>query len=146
MTDSPNLKGLIERCEQATEGSRELDELLTAWSVGATRQEDATFDHKPAYHRDGFWVSIQPITPLTSSIDAALALSERLLPGLFCYEFGWQASALTEVSHDAQLHFTNGEPPMIDTSMAEAHTLPLAIILAILKALSRIKGDHNDEA
>jgi hypothetical protein len=143
MTDSPNLKGLIERCEQATGPDRELDWSL-AHLVGHPSFEGASVAMWPPFRAGS--VADKNVPRYTASIDAAVALMERLLPGLFCYEFGWQASALTEVSHDAQLHFTNGEPPMIETSMADAHTLPLAIILATLKALSRIKGDHNDEA
>lgn len=72
---------LLGRIETATGADRELDEELAALVAGAVRQEDATFDHKPAYHRNGFWVSVEPILPYTSSIDAALALCERVLPG-----------------------------------------------------------------
>ena len=75
------LAELLKRVEAATGPDREIDELLTAWSVGAVREEDATFDHKPAYHRDGFWVSIGPIAPYTASIDAAVSLIEKRLPG-----------------------------------------------------------------
>jgi hypothetical protein len=34
-----------------------------------------------AYHRDGFWVSIGEIPAYTASLDATVALCERVLPG-----------------------------------------------------------------
>jgi hypothetical protein len=124
MTPATEMVELVERVEKATEGSRELDEILTAWSVGATRQEDATFDHKPAYHRDGFWVSIEPITPLTTSIDAALALTERLLP---LQSADILREALTILSRRFAWHIALKQPGQMEQ-------LPLAIILATLLA------------
>jgi hypothetical protein len=125
-TPSNTIEELVGRVEAATGPDRKLDLLIAQTlvpDVVVLRRNDDDTGNEP----HTYW-------EYTASVDAALALAERLLPGLFCYEFGWQASALTEVSHDAQLHFTNGEPPMIETSMADAHTLPLAIILATLRA------------
>jgi hypothetical protein len=137
-TPSNTIEELVGRVEAATGADRKLDHDLYAALICTTPELQAHLRGMDASNSHGY-------PAYTYSVDEALALAERVLPGLFCYEFGWQASALTEVSHDAQLHFTNGEPPMIETSMADAHTLPLAIVLATLKALSRIKGDHNDE-
>lgn len=125
------LEQLLAKIEAATGPDRELDELLTAWAVGATLQADATFDHKPAYHRDGFWVSIEPITPLTASIDAALALVERILPG-FRLEL---EQSLDGKWWDAYLMEVGTSGPAIGRTDQGYNFPALAILNALLKAL-----------
>ena len=63
---------LIARLEAATDGSEELDQDISAVIVGATL--DVQPDGRRAWHRDGHWVSIQPVKPYTTSIDAAVTL------------------------------------------------------------------------
>lgn len=139
-----DLLNIAKRLEEATGPDRELDELLMAWSVGATRQEDATFDHKPAYHRDGSWVSIHPIEPLTGSVDAALAMTERELPGWTVQLFqlrrnkGWGARVSspryeTYSSFEDQAHAT-------DDGYVGQKNGALAICLALVRALIAKEG------
>ena len=63
---------LLIRLEIATEGSGELDAEVAAYLAGATPERQP--DGRTAYHRDGHWVSIRPILPVTRSVDAAMTL------------------------------------------------------------------------
>ncbi len=75
-----DLSALIERLEKLTGPDRDVDEAIQAWSVGATI-EWQEYAGRNAYHRDDSWVSIGALQPLTASLDAAIALVERILPG-----------------------------------------------------------------
>lgn len=128
MTD---LKDLIARCKRATGGDREIDRAI-----------DHHFSPQPARAvedvalPEGFgddWMSraLDPTPLYTSSIEAALAICERVLPGA-SYFLGndWQKG--------------DGGPCACDISngtaqpwSASAPTLPLAIVLATLKALEK---------
>lgn len=122
------IRGLLERVERATGPDAQLDEALTAFGEGAERVEDATFDHKHGYARDGFWVSIGPIKPFTASIDAAFALVERLLPGS-----NYGVDKTDEGDELTWFDATAGE------GFAQHNTAPLAILCALLKALPTSK-------
>lgn len=136
MTD---LAKLIERVEAAHGPDAELDEALTAFVVGAERVDDATFDHKHGYTRDGSWVSIGPIQPITASHDAALALKEALLPGWY-WRAGWGSVGEWVNGRRMQgwCHLNRVHPDHCnreDEATGRAATPPLAIVLATLKAL-----------
>ncbi len=86
-----DLSELISRLEKATGPDMGLDEAIQAWSEGATI-EWQQYAERNAYHRDGSWVSIGALQPLTASLDATVALIERLLPG-----WGWQVGRYPSV-------------------------------------------------
>lgn len=74
------------------------------------------------------------------SIDAALALTERVLPDngpnmVYCYDLNWHASAHTEMAFTAELFVAEGDPAEMTSYHGQAHTLPLAILAATLTAL-----------
>ncbi len=110
MTD--DVEGLIERLEKATGPDRELDHALDAVSPAYTG--------RLAYY--------------TRSIDAALALTERLLPG------SWWLMAKGRVRAGEPLYalqlFSEGHNPFTSLPIAEAEheTLCCAILLATLRA------------
>lgn len=82
------------------------------------------------------WTRIEALIVAEAYTDAALALMEAALPTVFCYEMGWQASALAEVAYQADLHFSVGYPPTILSERGEAPTQQNALLLATLRALS----------
>jgi hypothetical protein len=137
---------LIGKLERATGPDRELDEALIAFAEGAERVEDATFDHKHGYARGGFWVSIGPIHPVTASMDAALALAEKLLDDDEPVARYPLEISLTSVGHHPEAPWgcavwTGSDK---DGVFSRAPTAPLAILLAILRALSYQKpGNAN---
>lgn len=125
---------LLERLEGATGPDRELD-----FALGKT------LDHVPANAEwqgpeDGsllLWPGTQEypgvgtLPSYTASIDAALALVERVLPG-------WRPSMQQSRAgqFDCYLH-SKDETGWLRQSHGEAWTLPLAILIATLKALAK---------
>ena len=105
---------LITRLEEAAQGSRELDVLIQ----NALRPHD-----------NSVWWMAQP--PVTTSLDAALALAERVLPGCLVSLFlHGNATASVECKTAGRVK-TEGL----------ATTPALALCLAILKA-TRTSHDH----
>jgi len=148
-TRAKELAGLIERVEKATGPDREIDVLLRAilvdhrevferdtWVLGRNRRPPhdecvlgridpgrVARNFSPAYHK--------PEQPAyTASIDAALALVERLLPGIF-WVIGQGKTNSVEKLFGCQLLF--GTEEIIGSG--ESDHAPLAILLALLKAL-----------
>ena len=68
--------GLIERLEAAGEGSRELDAEIARLSGGQAIARFGDWDCRE--DGTGIW---RPLPRYSSSLDAALALAERVLPG-----------------------------------------------------------------
>jgi hypothetical protein len=104
------MTALITRLEEAGEGSRELDAAIWRWTDGWRG-----VDHPPAY---------------TTSIDAALTLAERVLPG-----WGWVLSTGARGGHPA---WVQAYPEPVDEDVCRdavaSASLPLALCAAILKA------------
>jgi hypothetical protein len=125
------LEELREMVGKATGPDRELDVALGAlWP-------DPPFNVTTAILRNA-----KPVCPaFTASIDAALALVERKLPGCRWY-IGRNPEAKREC--DATLEASNGT-----AGGADAPTAPLAILAALLDALALIvspareKGDRT---
>lgn len=85
-----------------------------------------------AYLSDGHWCASRPIM---ASVDAALALCERILPGAWWIMAKGRVRA-GEPLHAAQL-FREGHNPFTSLPLAEAEheTAPIAILIALLHAL-----------
>lgn len=126
-----DLSALIARLEAAEVGSRELDahvevavRAFEAAETGLSREHWA----KWIVSRD-FWVedehtAYQP-TPVTTSLDAALALAERVLPG-----WDWQITkGADEMALACVQHSRRVSGPEVCAS-----TPALAICIAILRA------------
>lgn len=148
MTPSTTIEELVGRVEAATGADREIDGLI--WKACEEKPgDDWQLMGSGVWHRrdPDDYVAFDVPPKLTASIDAALALAERVLPGL--------SPGVSQNVHHGNWYawFADGEQradgQFTSTEVAEANhdfSAPLAIILATLKALSRIKGDHNDEA
>lgn len=125
MTPIPDYDDIIGRVERATGGDRELDRAIMVFAFG------------------GGVRNALPLPEYTSSVDAALALVERKLPG---YRWSVGATGIRSGTHP------DGKPAYVDgfragltkasplrplPTAAHARTAPLAIILALLRALSQ---------
>lgn len=136
---------LVERLEVASVGSRELDcaigLALDGFFILPPRYEgDAP---RYAYRKDG--TEVHPgqggtmlVWPYTTSLDAALALAERVLPGWhvtvsnhYCF---LNLSSLPSAVVSQRVDETNYDGTTAQWSRAQ--TMPLALCIAILKARS----------
>jgi hypothetical protein len=150
----PALEVLIERCEAAQGPDEHIDCLV--WQIAAPDQRvmfdggkafgpgpkrAATYGRLADFPLENWsdWHAVRMLIdapPVTSSIDAALALTERLLPGLMieCGRYteadGGPAGCFARISNYAM-----GDGPRFEDDHEQAATLPLAIILATLQAL-----------
>lgn len=147
--DAPNkrpmndpLVELVERVTKATGPDREIDvAICLALSyigcfpapLNLRRSDDAGWlDYEADEDGDGRLVDCTDVAPeLTASTDAALALVERKLPGVWWIMSKGKLSE-GEALFACQLLFGADESLAIE----DADTLPLAIILALLRALS----------
>lgn len=155
------LDDLLARVEAATEPDRELDvridaasgtgrkitataseEAIHLWATSVTTRGDDSDEEVTSCPADIFGVP-----RYTASIDAALALVERMPPG---YRWGVSSAGIKtgERTLEGWPRYKDGfkahvtEPSAIRPmpSVADAPTAPLAIILALLRAL-RSKGE-----
>lgn len=112
--DPKAIAELLRRVNEATGPDREIDE--------AVRR---TFDPNGRYFYSVNWA-------VTSSTDAALALVERMLPG-----WHWTLNSC-ELYHDDDLERFHAELDNydVDTGDGPYYTAPLAILSALLRALS----------
>jgi hypothetical protein len=152
MTSERNeaLTDLIERVGGLTGASREVDRAIMAlthdWEerhIGATDEYDEpvkdwvwvdrTTGHWRTTARDGF--------EFTSSTDAALALAEKLLPGVWWFMSKGryrEGEPLYGFHLLAEGYNSDRDSPLAES---EHENLCCAIILATLRALSASKGD-----
>lgn len=118
------MSGLIERLEKAEAGSRELDD--SVWLSATDGEMMDWWDDEAEQHQikasDGSRVNV---TPVTTSLDAALALAERALPG-------WCFSMATITPPWVQAYPPGSVEDCLDA--VAASTLPLALCIAILRA------------
>lgn len=118
MTSRPELQGLIERCEKATGPDRELD--VAIWQALCWK------DH----YRD-----IAKGTVFTASLDASVALVERVLPG-----WHWSLDSFGEATaFDSSGAFLVAAD---DEHYGHNKHLPLAILAALLRSLLAREDSH----
>lgn len=122
MTD---LKDLIAKCERATGGDRELDAAIaTALDDWSEHWEAEDLHSEPKLFKD--------CDDYTSSIDAALALCERVLPGIW-YVLAKGRLQASEPLFGCEMLFGSDE----QIAIADGPTQALAIVIATLKALEK---------
>lgn len=155
MTRAEQLQSLLDQVESAEGASRELDARIhhalfpdqtVMFSAGSLRpKEHASFGDLRDFPIDG-WDDYDAVARLfdadqyTSSVDAALALFERVLPGWFDVTGKLRNGAfIATVSEPVD----PGDCHDAETAQSsEAPTRALALISAILKAL--IAQEKND--
>ena len=134
MPDLPTLRSLLQRVEAATGADRELDGDLF-WSlfvvpsglgkeVGGSRLVNLLGPNGDAWRH---WIHVD-WPPYTASVDAALALVEKVLPGAW---FMMETFGYTEDRRAGAELSAEG----IEHTRHEAKTIPLAIVAALLTAL-----------
>lgn len=136
-----DIAALLERVRAATGPDRYADCHLWVIAQGGDARmhvcDSSTQDFIWERGIDGFWVrdvvKFRAVPRYTASVDAALALVERKLPGWVCETLGQDATGrlgeMKGIGWTAE--FSNG----LSTHQGQAPTLPLAIILALLSAL-----------
>ena len=150
--------GLIERLEGAGEGSRELD-FWIAFELGAlsgvvaerpSRVEPGPGDELTIYDASGKragWVGYHVSRPVTTSLDAALALAERV---------GWRLYKLDAsiISRSSVMLQSVDDRPRVDPdsgatlmgkdfAVGSSKTPALALCIAILKARATQEQTHG---
>lgn len=124
MTD---LNELLERVTSATEPDRDLDAAI-----------EACVGEKP--RKLGAGPAMRPLCPpFTFSVDAALELIERALPG-----WGIEVTMPAGYAYGGARLYPGDDRNRELTAFGKARTLPLAIIAALLVALIR-KESSNDQ-
>jgi hypothetical protein len=145
--DLPTLKSLLARVEGATGADRELDgdlwwtldhgraeRVFSTGALGLPRRYPATLPIPGGLGRAG----VQAMAPeFTASLDAALALCERVLPGcgidigLYPAEPPGRPTPLAE----ATMRACDSGHPFVAVRPCFAPTAALALLAALLKAL-----------
>jgi hypothetical protein len=128
MTD---LSDLITRLEGAEEADRELDARLYVELIARLRRpdiEDMIAARAASHPDENVWLSGArdwQVPPFTSSLDAALGLAERVLPGWW-----WVVSS---TGGECAAEIGNLETPLADNIIATSKTPAVALVLAVLK-------------
>jgi len=116
---------LIERLEAAEAGSRELD-------LAVTHVTGGTFAYTDRRSDDGTWSKVDIACPAyTTSLDAIIALIGEKLP-----RWSWGA----EGKGQAAIASPDDKPAIVFGAFAK--TAPLALCIALLRALSK-EGEPN---
>lgn len=131
---------LIERLEGASVGSQSLDaEICIAFQYGGPNSEGATNVRTDSdwegdlLFEQGADECCAPIPPVTTSLDAALALAERVLPE----GWGYRLTRTERGGHHAMtLHWSH---PANRSVYAEGRSAPLAFCIATLRASEQSK-------
>lgn len=151
MTDITTLRELKERVDAAEGPDRDLDgeievlaRRLEAYAAGLDDETRAKWESRAGWVFDAF-TTYEP-KPFTASIDASLALVERVLPGWVWHVGGCQSDFLSETCMPFWAELSGpvsykvveagiGAEPTFDVSSAPGQTAPNAIISALLSAL-----------
>ena len=134
---------LVERLTEASEPSEELDGLI-ALSLKTGELPDSAYwaaenvygDPVNEWRSGGYGsYAFHSVQPYTASLDAAIGLVEKVLPG-----WSWQSGK--EIDPDGGFDFwtslSPGEQPFpaeLDITVVHDHSEPISIVLALLKAL-----------
>lgn len=129
---SKDIEALIERLEKATGGDTRLDRAILEWEGwnpnGEFMKQKRWID--PSGRVTAFNSDLEPIHFYTSSVDAGLALCERMLPR-------W---SIRMSFGEGYRHPNVGMGRSYPTNKSVAfdhHTMPLAILLALFTALNQ---------
>lgn len=131
---------IVERLEKLTGPDPAVDEAIHV-NVSGVTAEWQEYKQANAYHKDGSWVSIGPIPPYTASVDAAVALVEKVLPGWARYVEYIDGIDPKFKEHPAQADLwlipARSQGRKVERFRASAPTEPLALLLALFRALAQ---------
>lgn len=129
--DAGKLDELIERVAAATEGSHELDAAIAdALELWETSWEAEDLHGQPK--------KIERCDIYSDSIDSALALADRVLPG-----WKWGIHEHSKIAGYKHAYLVERSPLRPIPVQGEAPTAPLSIILATLRAIKTLSGDSH---
>ena len=138
MTDKRDLQALIERVEKATGPDRDLDaDIYEALGYEVKRRSERveegwrvrrTVDWR--YLDGSSWLAMDY---LTGSVDAALALVERVLPGAAYTINSFDVQRTPTTERRVHVHLSDYEGAD-HGALGDAPTAPLAILIATLRA------------
>jgi len=146
VTPPDSLSDLLERCRKATGPDSSIDvALLPFWAPDhdALKAYDAQYETEfrdggfSVWKKDGGYSASTPFPRFTASIDAALALTERLLPGWVVSDLA-QAPRLAGDPWGCGLAVYYGSDPSKSQSAHSGYdfpTAPLAILVCLLQSL-----------
>lgn len=123
------LQSLLERLEKASGGDREIDARLAeafggfADVIRALNEDGSTFDAMVDYGEDSF----DECPRYTSSLDAALSLVERVMPG-----WGYFLRHDADSGYVAALVYPDAF--RVTPGATKAASMPLALCLALVRA------------
>lgn len=128
-----DLEGLLERVKVATAPDRELDVRFGMFESGLAMNEDVLA--QIGVPHTGWTPSEDEWPRYTASIDAALALVEKTLPG-WCYAIQSVVLGKDTLNHIPWCGLASGYwSGVFDEHEGRGATLPLAILAALLTAL-----------
>jgi hypothetical protein len=111
-----------------------LSELLAKVQAASGPDRELDIANTKALVHGKFYQTPETAGPYTSSIDAALALVERVLPGWW-YHMAKGRLSPSEPLFACALYPPGASDPQLDREPEEASTQPLAIIKALLTAI-----------
>jgi hypothetical protein len=131
-----SLHELLERAKAASGPDRELDAEIEhaarfqrGLSLGLKPDQIAVWNHVGNGYVESHGTRYAS-PAYTASIDAAVALISRVLPGLYMWQLEFDDEP-TDCPYMARLYTTNGAPSGVSES---GPTAPLALIVALLEA------------
>lgn len=121
------LQSLERRLVEAKGPDREIDKSLTVACLHIGRASHITTQASPTIVDPAFYADLRPFPRLTASIDAAVALAERVLPNMWIDISVW-------VGDDGKLRGAANIPGKAHGGRSRSPPA-LAVCLAIVKAL-----------
>ena len=154
MTD---ISELLERVQNATGPDRDVDVAIMATCFDWAKAEPPYYaphcvGDEPIYWHAPNWLQKRPCPELTASMDAALALVERVLPGWKVSLYIGHLTGAKDGSGSRAELFSPKKPKRISATdwkwmkvavCYHAHTPALAILAALLMALSMRGGERE---
>lgn len=135
MSDQADLRDLLARVEAATGPDREIDRAIWRHFNPIKLERRVSDVQLPeGFGKGPLNDALDPTPMLTSSVDAALALVERKLPGRGIV-MGLGKNSPDEPIAGAAIIFNGLHPDSGDAGEAEVATLPIAVLSALLRAL-----------
>lgn len=126
MTDLSNLEQLLDRVVKATGADRELDRDIASFFGDYVKCEPRNRTWRSAPSRKGPW---RTLPDYTSSVDAAIAFIERVLPG-------WAKESYEAPNEGVMVRLISPTIPSTEHwGGSRTATLPLALVAAALSAL-----------
>lgn len=146
--DSTALPAILERLKAATGPDREIDAAITVALCSPIKLTDETVHLRIPRKDDDcasgtYWyvsrsgMSLRTSEPLTASLDAIRALTERIFPG-----HGFSSFSVGKSFHGRGRHWARVEGIGPKRKVKRSPTEPLACCIALVSALIAMEAEH----